>query len=72
MTPDPQSNAGYRPKNTARVYCPEHHVKCLAARSEENLTRYYCPMPGCTFARKVTRPAPVEPDTSEERQGWQP
>lgn len=51
-----------RPKNNAIVICPHHGIRCLSNRSEPSFTRYYCPSPGCPYAKKETRPKPVVPD----------
>lgn len=40
--------------------CPYHNAICLS-KTETVFTRFYCPVPHCTFAPKVARPKAKPP-----------
>ena len=42
---------------TAAPNCPYHKdTTCESGHSDPYFTRYYCPVPGCTFSVKQSRP----------------
>jgi hypothetical protein len=46
-----------RARQGSAPFCPYHRTqRCESNNSTPVLTRYYCPLPDCTFSIKVPRP----------------
>lgn len=47
-----------RGRQSAAPECPYHKKRTKAGNSTGFFTRYYCPVEGCPFSIKISRPRP--------------